>query len=1066
MRVGIEFSLEDPVGGIHFVTPDDGSGNPNAMYDLGAHMFTYGHENSSRLWFPCVDSYAEPCTWKLEFTVDEKMTAVSCGELVETVMTPDLRRKTFHYVLNTPICAPNIALAVGPFEIFVDPHMHEVTHFCLPNLLPLLKNTVRYMHEAFEFFEEVLASRYPFSCYKQVFVDEIESQSHAYATMTVLSTHLLHSIAIIDQTFTSRQIMSKAIAEQFFGCFITMKNWNDVWLARGIAEYLNGFYNKKCFGNNAYRAWVRRELAEVVKYEEQYGGIILDPSQPPAPLPVANQSTKIVEIQKTESHHYFPIRNLHTMSPKYIEMMRKKAHLVIRMLEHRIGQELLLQVFNKQLALAANAATTKISSGLWHQLLISTNVFTKAIFTVTGKDMAVFIDQWVRTGGHAKFSLTSVFNRKRNTIELEIRQESVNQKGVRKYVGPLLVQLQELDGTFKHTLQIENNLVKADITCHSKSRRNKKKKIPLCTGEEVDMDLSVMDESPVLWIRIDPEMTLMRHVNCEQPDFQWQFELRHERDVTAQLDAITALEKYSTAATRVALTDVIESENVFYEVRCEAAKCLTKVANAMPQWQGPPAMLTIFRKLFGSFSAPHIVKQNNFDNFQHYFLQKTIPVAMAGLRTAHGICPPEIMRFLLDLFKYNDNVKNHYSDVYYRSALIDALGNSITPVISVIQQGVKITSDNLTADAKLVLEEVTRILNLEKHLPSYKFRVSVSCLKVIRKLQKCGHLPPSSKIYKSYAEYGQYLDVRVAAMECLVDYLKVDGKWEDMELLMQQLESDPDSEAKHQLARLLVENPPFERNRAHRLNRRELRDRIWRYMNSKLSHDTRLRCDMVDLYYAFYGTKEPSTQKNPELASLYQPQKVELESRDDPDNMKIELDDQMVDVKDIVPGPSIEGDYKSIEIETETFEETRDFKAELDDPEVMMIEAQDEDLEMKVEAETYEVVDTFKPLEPKKSHQIVDLDAGEGPSKKRVKLDYTSDNSQSQQSVIDINEIAMEGGEIKEHGSKVRKFDINRDFLLFSTETNSRGFRTVQDSRQLFIFFQQLLMSKPKNFNI
>lgn len=1013
LRVGIEFSLEDPIGGIHFVIPDDGADNPNAMYDLGAHMFTYGHENSSRLWFPCVDSYAEPCTWKLEFTVDEKMTAVSCGELIETVMTPDLRRKTFHYVLNTPICAPNIALAVGPFEIFVDPHMHEVTHFCLPNLLPLLKNTVRYMHEAFEFFEEVLASRYPFSCYKQVFVDELEGQSHAYATMTVLSTHLLHSIAVIDQTFISRTIMSKAIAEQFFGCFITMKNWNDVWLARGIAEYLNGFYNKKCFGNNAYRAWVRRQLAEVVQYEEQYGGIILDPSQPPAPLPVANQSTKVVEIQKIESVHYFPIKNLHTMSPKYVEMMRKKAHLVIRMLEHRIGQELLLQVFNKQLALATNAATTRISSGLWHQLLISTNVFTKAIFTVTGKDMAVFIDQWVRTGGHAKFSLNSVFNRKRNTIELEIRQESVNQKGVRKYVGPLLVQLQELDGTFKHTLQIENTVVKADITCHSKSRRNKKKKIPLCTGEEVDMKLDVMDESPVLWIRLDPEMTLMRHVNCEQPDFQWQFQLRHERDVTAQLDAIVALEKYATAASRSALTDVIESENCFYEVRCEAAKCLTKVANAMPSWQGPPAMLTIFRKLFGSFSAPHIVKQNNFDNFQHYFLQKTIPVAMAGLRTAHGICPPEIIRFLLDLFKYNDNIKNHYSDVYYRSALVEALGNSITPVIAVIQQGTKITSENLSTDAKLVLDEVTKILNLEKHLPSYKYMVSVACLKVIRKLQKCGHLPPTSKMYRSYAEYGQYLDVRVAAMECLVDYLKVDGKWDDMEHLLKILENDPDPEARHQLARLMIESPAFERNRAHRLNRHELRERIWKNMNSKLSHDTRLRCDMVDLYYALFGIKEPSTSKNPELAALYQPQKMESDSRDEHD-MKIELDDQLVDVKDIVPEANIEGDYKSIEIETETIEE-RVFKQDLDDDDVMMIETQPEQLELKIETELD--IGEEQLTEPKKFHHH-DVDPNEGPSRKRMKADYTSDNSQSQPS-IDMNEFTVEG-EVKEHGTKVR----------------------------------------------
>lgn len=76
-------------------------------------MFTYQYENSSRLWFPCVDSFAEPCTWRLEFTVDECMTAVSCGDLIEVVYTPDMRRKTFHYVLTTPACAPNIALAVG-----------------------------------------------------------------------------------------------------------------------------------------------------------------------------------------------------------------------------------------------------------------------------------------------------------------------------------------------------------------------------------------------------------------------------------------------------------------------------------------------------------------------------------------------------------------------------------------------------------------------------------------------------------------------------------------------------------------------------------------------------------------------------------------------------------------------------------------------------------------------------------------------------------------------------------------------------------------------------------------
>ena len=150
-----------------------------------------------------------------------------------------------------------------------------------------------------------------------------------------------------------------------------------------------------------------------------------------------------------------------------------------------------------------------------------------------------------------------------------------------------------------------------------------------------------------------------------------------------------------------------------------------QVANGMvSNWAGPPAMLMIFRKLFGSFSCQQIVRQNNFANFQHYYLQKvspigescrmdfqpavtlcfslslslslsislspplfqTIPVAMALLRNSLGVCPPDVLRFLLDLFKYNDNTKNRLSDCWYRAALIEALGNTASPFVTVVAQ--------------------------------------------------------------------------------------------------------------------------------------------------------------------------------------------------------------------------------------------------------------------------------------------------------------------------------------------------------------------------------------------
>lgn len=111
-------------------------------------MFTTRCDNNSRLWFPCIDSFSEVCTWKLEFTVEESLTAISCGELLEVVQAAEGgRRKVFHYFLSVPTAAPNIGLAVGPFEIYVDPNMHEVTHFCLPGLMNLLRWTSRFLHE-------------------------------------------------------------------------------------------------------------------------------------------------------------------------------------------------------------------------------------------------------------------------------------------------------------------------------------------------------------------------------------------------------------------------------------------------------------------------------------------------------------------------------------------------------------------------------------------------------------------------------------------------------------------------------------------------------------------------------------------------------------------------------------------------------------------------------------------------------------------------------------------------------------------------------------------------------
>lgn len=854
-RLSIEFSLEHPEGGIQFVIP---SGN-GTMTERSAHMFTYGHGNSSRLWFPCVDSYSEVCTWKIDVTVDKDMTAVSCGDLVEQVYTSDEKHKTFSYVLDIPTAAPNIALAVGPFEIHVDPVMPEVTHFCLPGLLPLLKHATGFLNEVFEFYEESLSCHYPYPNYKQVFVDNAYKDASSYATLAIYSTNLLHSSRIIDQTFMTRKTLSLTLAQQFFGCYLSKHTWSDAWLQAGITIYLYGLYVKKAFGNNEYRDWIREEMKNVCQYETEGPGLSPLHNKRSSDTTVADNTSSTgsetpgVPFSQPSFLHMHP----HFTSCKQLEAATSKAHLVMRLIEMRIGQEPLLQVFNKLLSLAKTAVKSKFDLSSWGNMLLSTTGFLRSISIVSGKDLNVFVDQWLYRSGVVSFSGNFVFNRKRNIVELDLKQNL--KRGTFKYMGPLTVCIQELDGSFKHTVQIEDSLSHHELQCHSKSRRNKRKKIPLMTGEEVDIDLDTMDsDSPVLWIRVDPEVNLIRKVSFEQPDFMWHFQLRHERDVIAQAEAIENLRSFPTRQTMAAYIDIAKQKECFYKVRLQAIERLAKLGNVSGEsWNIHLTMISMFQDFFGSQACPTIVRYNNFSDFIDYFVQKALVSCIGFCRDVHAQCPKAVVQFLLDLLKYNDNRLNKYSDSYYVSAIINGLMNTVTatvPLISTDSEGKQTVK--LSEECKVLLSEITKHLNLEKLLPSYKYVVTRSCLKGLRLLQTNGHIPSDSDIFKYYARHGHFEDVRQTAIECLVDFVKAESSSDILELLLSMADQDPSPNIRHCILRTMTENPPFTRKSDSTLNNLALVEKLWNYA-SKWWADARLRCDVMDLYNALWGRVTP-----------------------------------------------------------------------------------------------------------------------------------------------------------------------------------------------------------------
>ena len=66
---------------------------------------------------------------------------VASGDLIkQEFVDASQTKKRVQYKLTIPTIASAIGLAVGPFEVYPDPKIPAVTHFCLPGKLKQLKH--------------------------------------------------------------------------------------------------------------------------------------------------------------------------------------------------------------------------------------------------------------------------------------------------------------------------------------------------------------------------------------------------------------------------------------------------------------------------------------------------------------------------------------------------------------------------------------------------------------------------------------------------------------------------------------------------------------------------------------------------------------------------------------------------------------------------------------------------------------------------------------------------------------------------------------------------------------
>nr|Q9TYN3.1 RecName: Full=Transcription initiation factor TFIID subunit 2; AltName: Full=TBP-associated transcription factor 2 [Caenorhabditis elegans] len=848
VRLRVDTVVRDPPRGLQFVD----------FNEHDCHVFTYHtpHISGAREWTVCLDEPDQLALWELTFELEPHLVPVASGELEEKREVSENGKIRYKFHQTVPTSACNIGWAIGRFKLEPHPESPTIYTFSLPGLEPFVNHTTMYLDKMVEFLEEKLSCRFPYPTLKVVFVDQCTEEIQVYSSLLIVPTAMLYHKKIIDVVQEARQKLIFSIALQFFGCLISPAQWWHWWIPVSIARFLTSLYVETKLGTAEARWQLKRAMDDVCDYEHQWGKIVLSPPEPTKKLPL----------------HVDP-RHEYTASPLYVEAMLKKGFLTMRMLQRRIGLEPFMRVLHRVLTVGLDMSEKKTTPAAWRHLLTTTESFFRSVISVTGKEIPSFLSQFVRTGGHAAFAVKFDFNRKRNIVEIEIKQDDTEGNGRTQYTGPLSVVVQEVDGAFTHTIQIDGAVSHAEISCHSKGRKQRKKKVPLLTGEEIEIDLTNMDaESPILWLRIDPDYLLIREITISQPMFHWEYMLRYERDVIAQMEALERIQALPSAHSRSVIVDAVANEKFFYRIRYRAAFVLTFVQNRKSEalTVGTPVLINMFRESFGSKAATNIPRSNNFvvtaQNLQQYFVMQALPQAIARLRRQSGECHEDVQPFLLDLIKFNDNSTNRYSDDFYRAALYNSLASSVFPH-DALPCHVELP-ENLSNDVRVLIKEFTYALNMDTVSPSWGRVVGAAALTGLYQLQKCGYLPLDSQLLWTFSHPNCCVQMRRCAITLIIDRIvndphAADTRMLDLSRILELAELEQDPSIRRMIPRLLAQTPPTIFGSENAANTAETAERLWKLCTNS-SIDSCIRSGFLDVYYSLYALGAPPALGGPE----------------------------------------------------------------------------------------------------------------------------------------------------------------------------------------------------------